>query len=275
MTDIRTSWPDIARRIRAAEWLMILTDFEGTLIDQDGSSSLTTLSRGLLQSLTTLRGLILGIVGIGALKPLVSKVGVEGAWYVSNGGLDIRDPDRGETHFYGPDDVRIMTALYEQLISQTHRLEGARIAFGGPTLSLHYSHVSPAHIPAIMETFRTVAQSAGPMVMTLHRPGIIEARIRSACDEQSAVRYIRRHLKTGTLIAYFGQNPRVQDGLRELRPTAIVVDSGMRTLGLPDYTLPDPSAVLEVLTRLGGDWTQSRVGGSSLGGPRDSNPNGF
>jgi trehalose-6-phosphatase len=278
MTDIRASWPDIVRRVKAAERLMILSDLEGTLVDendQDGASSLTTLSKGLLQSMTTLPGLILGICGIGALRPLVSKVGIEGLWYISNGGLDIRDPDRGETHFYGPEDVRIMTALHEQLVSQTHRLEGARIAFGGPTLALRYSHVPPANIPAVMETFRTVAQSAGPVVMTLHRPGIMEARIRSACDELSAVRYIRRHLKSGTLIAYFGQNSRTQDGLRDLRPTAIVVDSGMKTLGLPDYTLPDPSAVLEVLTRLAGEWTRSRAGGAPLGGARESNPNVF
>jgi hypothetical protein len=105
------------------------------------------------------------------------------------------------------------------------------------------------------------------MVMTLHSPGVIEARIRSACDERSAVRYIRRHLKPGVLIVYFGHNARVQDSLRDLHPSAIMVESGLRTLSQSEYSIPDPPAVFEALTRLAGEWSKSRLGEAPPGGP--------
>jgi trehalose-6-phosphatase len=273
MTDIRTQWSEVVRRLRSAESLLILSDFEGTLVDHDaegGAPLLTTFSRGLLQSLTTLSGLTLAIHGTGSVGNLVSRAGIKRIWYVANGGLDIRDPEEGETHFYGPDDIRIMGALHEQLVSQTRRLEGIRIEMGGPTLTLYYRHVDPANVQIVLEAFRSVAQSAGPIVMTLHRPGIIEARIRSACDERSAVRYIRRYLKPGVLIVYLGQNARVQDSLRDLHPSAIVVDSGESTLSLPEYSIPGASAILEVLTRLAEDWSKSRTGGTIPRRPLDT-----
>lgn len=263
MTDIRTQWPEVLRRLRTADSLLIMAEFEGTLADPDaegGPPFLTTLSRSLLQSLTTLRRLTLAIHGTGSLGTLMSRAGIERIWYVANGGLEICDPQEGETRFYGPDDLRIMGALHEQLVSQTRRLEGIRIEMGGPTLTLYYRSVGPANIPILLEAFRSVAQSAGPMVMTLHRLGIIEARIRSLCDERSAVRYIRRYLKPGVLIVYFGQHALVRDSLRDLHPSAVVVDSGVSTLSLPTYSIAGSSAVLEVLTRLAEDWSKRRTG---------------
>jgi trehalose-phosphatase len=274
MTDIRTQWSEVARRLRTADSLMFLADFDGTLVDQDGDTgapSLNTLGKSVLQSLTRLSGLTLAIHGTGALRNLATRAGVENIWYVANGGLDIRDPEGGETRFYGPDDVRIMTALHNQLVSQIRQLKGVGIDLGGPTLTLRYRRVDPTVVPAVLETFRTAAQSAGPMVMTLHSPGVIEARIRSACDERSAVRYIRRQLKPGVLIFYFGHNARVQDALRDLHPPSIVVESGMRTLNQSEYSIPDPPAVLEVLTRLAGEWSNSRSGGTIPGGPAGFN----
>jgi len=270
MTDIRSQWSGVARRLRTAESLMILADFEGTLVDHDGepeAASLTALGRGLLQSLTRLSGLTLAIHGTGALRNLAARVGVESIWYIANGGLDIRDPEGGETRFYGPDDVRIMTAFHDQLVSQTRHIKGVRVDWGGPTVNLHYRRVDPTNVPTVLEAFRSVAQSAGPVIMSLYSPGVIEARIRSACDERSAVRYIRRHLKPGVLIVYFGHNARVQDSLRDLHPPTIVVESGLKTLSQSEYSIPDPSAVLEVLTRLAGEWVKSRPGGETPEGP--------
>ena len=275
MTDIRTQWSGIASRLRTAESLMILADFEGTLIDQDAGSeatSLPTLSRGLLQSLTSLNGVTLAIHGTGALRKLAARVGVENIWYIANGGLDIRDPEGGETRFYGPDDVRIMTSLHDQLVSQTRHLEGIRIDLGGPTLTVYYRRVGPTGVPMVLEAFRSVARSVGPVIMFLHSPGLIEARIRSACDERSAVRYIRRQLKPGVLIVYFGQNARVQDSLRDLHPFPIVVESGLKTLSRSEYSLPDPPAVLEVLTRLAGEWGKHHSGATTPKGPAGSEP---
>jgi len=252
---------------------MILVDFNGTLVDQDGDTeapSLNTLSKGVLQSLTNLSGLTLAIHGTGALRNLAARAGVENIWYVANGGLDIRDPEGGETHFYGPDDVRIMTALHDRFVSQFYPLEGVEIDLGGPTLILRYRSVDPTGVQAVLEAFRTAAQSAGPMVMTLHSPGVIEARIRSACDERSAVRYLRRHLKPGVLIFYFGHNARVHDALRDLHPSPIVVESGLRALSQSEYSIPDPPAVLEVLTQLAGEWRKSRSGGTRSGEPAGS-----
>lgn len=270
MTDIRTQWPEVARRLRTTESLLILTEFEGTLVDADGENeapALTTLSRGVLQSLTTLRGLTLAIHGTGSIRSLVSRAGIENIWYVGNGGLDIRDPEGGETRFYGPDDVRIMAAFHDQLVSRTSRMEGIRVDPGGPTLTLHYRRMSPADVPIVLEAFRSVAQSAGPMVMTLHSPGVIEARVRSACDERSAVRFIRRHLKPGTLILYFGRNARVQDALRDLHPSAMVVESGITTASPSGYSVPDSAALLDVLTRLAGEWSKRRTERPAPEGP--------
>jgi trehalose-6-phosphatase len=195
---------------------------------------------------------------------------MENIWYVGSGGLDIRDPEGGETRFYGPDDVRIMAAFRDQLALRTSRMEGTRVDLSGPTLTLHYRRVSPADIPIVLEAFRSVAQLAGPMVMTLHSPGVIEARVRSARDERSAVRFIRRHLKPGTLIFYFGRNSRVQEALRDLHPSAMVVESGITTSSPSGYSVPDSSALFEVLTRLAGEWSKCRTERPASEGPAGS-----
>lgn len=185
---------------------------------------------------------------------LTALLGIDKAWYIGHRGLEIKDPQGKEIKYYGPEDLRLMDTLSEELVRQTDHLAGIQITRSGPSVRLDYRKVDPSRIPDLLESFRSVVSPFNPMLTLEHGPQSVDARIRCACDEGTALRYVHRRLLPGTLFFYFGENSAVHDGLRQLRPPGVIVNIGGRNPGTADYVIPEPEDVVDILEWLREDW---------------------
>jgi trehalose-6-phosphatase len=272
MSDLRGQWPEVSRKIRLAESLLVILDYEGALLGLDEAGSQTSFpafSRSVLETLSKLEGLTLAILGNGLISDLRARIGIQGIWYVAGGGLDVLDPEGKETRFYGPEDVRIMRQLCGEIASQTDHITGVQVQGAGAIVALNYRDVDPDRVPGVLDAFRSAVLQFLPQVMIAYAPWAIEARIRCACDERTAIRLIRREAKPRTANLYFGNNPRVQDVLQDLRSSSVIVAVGIASINSPGYGLPDPASVLELLTRLTGEWN-GRRSASAPGAPEEN-----
>jgi trehalose 6-phosphate phosphatase len=72
------------------------------------------------------------------------------------------------------------------------------------------------------------------------------------------VSQIRYEQPAGTLVLYFGDDVTDRDAFRELRSVGVSVEVGGDESSIADFTLPDPKAVLTVLSRIRSHLESSR-----------------
>lgn len=255
MTDLRDVWDDVAGRLADSRHVLVLSDYDGTLVpivDRPELAVLTAPARRVLERLRDSPRVVLGIVSGRALADLTGRVGLPGLWYVGNHGYEIRSPEGEEVLFYEPEELRAMEAVREDLARRTAHLPGTLLEPKGPVLALHFRQVEPSRVLEVERAFFDVVARHRERLMVARGKCVLEARLRAPCTKGSAVRFIRKKFPVGTLTLYFGDDTTDQDAFRELRNVGVTVAVGAAGPALAHYTLPAPGDVAEILDRLSG-----------------------
>jgi alpha,alpha-trehalase len=253
MNDLLECWDSFEGRLDAARKYCILTDFDGTLVPLASAPDLAGLSGNTLRVLEALSGhpnVTVGIVSGRTLPDLILRIGLDNIWYVGNHGFDVRSPWGDEHRYYSPEDARYLASVGDQLAVAMGGIEGVLLEHKGPIVAVHYRRVAPERVAEVQLAFYTVLRSHTPRLMMNPGKMVLEMRLRSNCNKGIAVRQIRRELPAGCLVIYFGDDLTDRDVFRELRRVGVSVEVGAADSPQADYSLRDPTAVLEVLQRL-------------------------
>lgn len=257
MIDLREDWPGILRRVRGARALGILLSVEDALWSPAEPGSVRKLSpegRERLASLAALERVFVAVHSGEKLSDLAEDVRVSGIWYIANRGFELRDPQGGEIRFYGPEDVRLIDRIREELLVQTAHLVGVRLLHRGPCIAVDYTELDSPLLPVVLDVFRNATAPFLSQVMVLHRRNTIEARLRSPFDEKTALRYVHRRLVPGTPFFYFGADPTLLQMFEDYRPFDIRVEVGGRQDSSARYRLDGSPEVVDVLGRIATQW---------------------
>jgi trehalose 6-phosphate phosphatase len=253
MTDLRDDWELFALRLSAAPSVCVLSDFDGTLVplaDHPDEVRLPESGRRILEGVAAAARTTAGIVSGRALADLRARVAVEGIWYVGNHGFEMRSPGGEGTTFFERRDVEYLDAVRDELATETAAVPGVLLEHKGPVIAVHYRNVALPRIAEVERAFGRVMERHRQRLMVNHGDHVFEAAIRGARNKGTAVRMIRRELPAGALIVYFGDDVSDRDVFRVLQGIGISVEVGTQHSTLAPYTLPDPGAVWEVLSRL-------------------------
>jgi trehalose-phosphatase len=253
MKDLRKHWPEFESRIRLSRRCCILSDLDGTLVPVVERPDLIEFPDGLrdrLARMSRLNRFILGIVSGRERTDLVARVGIEGLWYVGNHGFEVRDPLGRDVRHFTEEDVRFLDGVRDELAAETSSIPGVILEHKGPIVAVHYRLVDPGRIPEVESAFLKVLGRRHPRIMFFHGRMVLEARISGGANKGSAVRHIRRNLPPETLPVYFGDDLTDRDAFRELEKSGITVEVGGSDSGLAHHTLPDSTALWEVLARM-------------------------
>lgn len=257
MIDIREQWPEVIRRMRGARALGVLLSLDDLSDGPDVGGSARTLSTDARESLASLAALDRAAVAVYSgerLSDLVQDVRVPGIWYVANRGFELRDPHGQDTRFFGPEDVRLLDKVEDELRLQTAHLVGSRFRHRGPCLALDYSETDPARVPILLDIVRTAIGPYLPQVMAAYGRGTIEIRIRSPFDEKAAIRYVHRRLIPGTLLFHFGSDSTLLTMLGDFRGFDIRLGGEHGEKSNPGYALASPTEAVDLLQRISSQW---------------------
>src|SRR4030042_4007093 len=153
------AWDSVNRRLKSADHILFLSDYDGTLtpiVDKPESANLHQETRKLLRTLAKNRRYTVGIVSGRALPDLKSKVDLEGIIYAGNHGLEI---EGFGSSFLEPiaEEMRPFLQMLNQALSATLRgIKGAFVENKGLTVSVHYRLVDDAEEGRMKDTFRKV-----------------------------------------------------------------------------------------------------------------------
>lgn len=167
-----SAWQEVLTRLKSADNVILLSDFDGTLTPIVAKPEIAYLSdrtRGLLQEVIRRRKYTVGIISGRALDDLKDRVGLKGIIYAGNYGLEIEAP---WLKFVNPNAEAIkplLCDLHQQLISGLKTIEGAFVENKGLSLSVHYRLVAEGQtdeVRSIVERITRIAAMKGTIQVT-------------------------------------------------------------------------------------------------------------
>jgi len=153
------AWDSVARRLKSADQILLLADYDGTLtpiVDKPELAVLSQEIRKLLRALAKNQRYTVGIISGRALFDLKSKIGLDGIVYAGNHGLEI---EGFGSSFLEPiaEEMRPFLNMLNNVLSATLRgIKGVFVENKGLTLSVHYRMVEAAEEGKVKDTFKRI-----------------------------------------------------------------------------------------------------------------------
>jgi trehalose 6-phosphate phosphatase len=255
-------WSNVAHRLKSADHILLLTDYDGTLtpiVDKPESAVLFNETRKLLRTLTKNRRYTVGIVSGRALPDLKSKVGLERIIYAGNHGLEI---EGFGSSFLEPiaEEMRPFLKMLNQALSATFRgIKGVFVEDKGLTLSVHYRMVDGSEEERVRGAFERITDPlhlTGRIRITRGKK-VYEIRPPVDWDKGKAIgwlitRFRESRGKGGTLPIYLGDDLTDEDGFEVIEKNngISVFVGGDNSQSVARYFLKSPEEVSEFLKML-------------------------
>jgi len=262
MEHLSAVWPEISERIRAADQILLLTDFDGTLspiVGRPEEAVLPDDTRCAIEALAASQRVGVAVVSGRALSDIKSKVGIHGMTYAGNHGIEIEGP--WLKFVYPPaESLRpVIRRLYPRLGEVLAGFEGALVEDKGLTLSVHYRLVAEARVGELKriceETVRGL-RSEGK-IRTTEGKKVYEIRPGVLWDKEDAIvllmsGWASSRGKTSSLAIFLGDDLTDEGGFKVLNThggvSIFVGESGSNTAAR--YFLRSPAEVTGFLERL-------------------------
>jgi trehalose-phosphatase len=249
-----------ALSLRPAETrLLVLTDFDGTLVElaQDPDSvELSTGRRDLVRTLARQPDLTLGVVSGRRLADVRLKVGVEGGiYYAGLHGLEIEGPGIHFLHSQTAGTRALIQRLGRRLIDATKDLVGVRVENKELTLAMHVRGAASAAEQRAEDIFREIA---GPYIDTgtlriLCGDAVFELLPGFSWTRGDAVLRIKaeveRRYRRESWLIYLGDDVTDDDAFGAVGTGGMTIAVGDRP-ATAAFRLPDPDAVERFLRQL-------------------------
>lgn len=256
-----SSWERIRRQIAIAERVILLSDFDGTLVplqrhpgDVRMPSSLQRLLRRLAK-----HGTKIGIISGRAIEDVRRRVGVEGIWYAGSHGYFLRDP-RGQAICLLPPKIESqMKALSNFLRWRFRFAPGLEVEPKDGTVAVHYRRAARAERAWAYEALCEVL-AGRPNLRLMRGKKVWEILPEGAVNKWKAVQVIldREGFTPGkNLVVYLGDDVTDEAVFRNMRGLSVSI--GRASLTAAAFYLESHREVRQFLQRIEGVMKGERV----------------
>lgn len=254
-------WDRCAVRIRQANYVGLLFDFDGTLspiANRPEIPRLSPLYRKILHDLSRNSQVAVGIISGRGLRDLQKRVGIRGLYYAGNHGLELRGPRLRFLHPGAAAARPVLVRIARQLRKRLGGIPGTLVEDKTLSLSFHFRRVARAHHATVQDLFMhtvTPDLKRGKIRVTRGKM-VLEVRPAVKWDKGSAVTLIRRsiereQLPRKSLLCYLGDDETDEAAFASLRANDLAVFvGGRKRASAASYYLRDPAEVVEFLRRV-------------------------
>jgi trehalose-phosphatase len=145
MQHLFQDWEEVQDKIRRAQNLFLLLDYDGTLTPIVSAPDLAFCPpevKIVLEKLRDSPNILLAIISGRSLEDIRGKVGVPGIIYVGNHGLDIQNPAGVHKKKLSPPREKELRKIIESLQESFREIPGILFEDKGPILAIHYRNVA-------------------------------------------------------------------------------------------------------------------------------------
>ena len=257
MAHLLNIWPAVSARLRQAERVLLLFDYDGTLTPlapRPEDALLPDKVGSLLGSLVAQPRYVVGIVSGRSLSDLAILAGIPGMIHAGNHGMEISGAGLSFVHPGAKAARGILDTAERQLSEALGTIPGVLVEHKGLTLTVHYRGVPEmrtAEVESVVNESLSPQVNSGVLRLTRGKM-VVEVRPGVAWDKGKAIEKIRDDCKDSPLPVYFGDDRTDEDGfgvVQDLGGIAVFVgDARQGTVAL--HQLESPQEVAETLRLL-------------------------
>jgi len=266
LKQLQYGWPDIVRKLRGAESVLLFADYDGTLtpiVDRPEDAVLPDEAKKMLRALSILPGFTLGVISGRSLDDIMERVGLIGVVYAGNHGLEIKE--LSGILYVDPEAKKVrpvIERICKELKGKLGRIKGALVENKGLSLSVHYRLVDEGSLTKVRAVFDEAVKEAEETgcVRVTHGKKVFELRPAVDIDKGKAVRMlIDSHIKrsaagNGKFVPiYIGDDRTDEDVFQAIEEYGMGISifvGAPRTRSAARYYLNSTDEVLEFLKKL-------------------------
>ena len=222
MEHLFSIWPEVARRLKAARHVLLLSDYDGTLtpiVDRPELADLPAGTRQLLRALAHRHRFTVGIISGRALSDLKQRVGIGSIVYAGNHGLEIEGPGISFINPLAEEMKPVLRVIHQALSKALATMRGALVEDKGLSLSVHYRLVEEEEVEEAKTVFERILRMphlSGKVKITSGKK-VHEVRPAVDWDKGKAIkllmkRYGKGGRRSGLLPVYLGDDLTDEDG---------------------------------------------------------------
>jgi trehalose 6-phosphate phosphatase len=209
---------EIQSRIRAAQRVYIMVDYDGTITPIVRHPKLAILANGtreVLRSLANERRCVLAVISGRRLSDIKNFVGIPRAYYVGNHGLEIRGPGIDFVHPKAKALSAILPSICRELRNTIGAIEGVFIENKCFSLSVHYRAAEAIYLPRLKQSVRRAVKGYSAVGVSYGKK-VIEIRPRLLWNKGTAGKWLVKSLGEG-LTVYAGDDHTDEDAFHDLK----------------------------------------------------------
>ncbi len=255
MKHLYDAWDVVEPRIRNADLLFLLLDYDGTLcpiVSRPEMAVCPPQVRSLLEKLRDSPKARVAIISGRALEDLKDKVRVQGIIYVGNHGLEVENPAGTHRKMLSPKRQTELRRIRDSLETHLKSVPGILLEDKGPILTVHYRNAPGKFIPRVQKAVEEVLHPFPDRWQASPGKKTVEVRPRVDFDKGKTVKEILKiRFPSGRpLPVYLGDDRSDEDAFRALgsQGISIWVGSG-EAISSAQYFLRDPGEVREFIRR--------------------------
>jgi trehalose 6-phosphate phosphatase len=215
-------WPEVARRLKAAPHVLLLSDYDGTLtpiVDRPEAADLSATTRQLLLALAHQHRFTVGIISGRALSDLRQRVGIRSIVYAGNHGLEIEGPGISFINPLAQEMKPVLRLTHQALSKALATVRGTLVEDKGLSLSVHYRRVKEEEVEkakTVFERILRVPHLSGKVKITSGKK-VHEVRPAVDWDKGKAIKLLMKRSdkggrRSGLLPIYLGDDLTDEDG---------------------------------------------------------------
>lgn len=255
MRDLSADWPGIEQRVAAADRVLVMLDFDGTLspiVERPEDAALSSETRAGLEALTALPDVTVAIVSGRAVSDVRSRVGLGNVIYIGNHGRERLDPGASELVAVrgGPEHLDDLRATLSETFAD---IPNVQIEDKGWTIAVHYRRVSEGREPEVENRAQALARRFAGVVRLTTGKKVFDYLPADETDKGSAVRQLLAQLGgiEAVVPIYCGDDTTDETAFQALPAEAITVYVGRTPKeSAARYRVNDPNAVRDLVNRL-------------------------
>ncbi len=240
------SWPFVEKRLRAADRIALLLDFDGTLVpfvDNPDEVRLGPGLRQLLQQLAQHRGVTVYIVSGRRWADLRKLVGVPGVHLLGLHGWEKRGAK------LPPEQKELLLKAKTWLKGWLPASPGIHLEDKGGVLAVHYRNARLEEVRIARQVVLIARDQFRPGLRLLKGKKIWELLPAAIPGKGPITRFLLAAMPAGTLPIFIGDDASDESAFAVLRH-GLAVHVGNQVKTKAQFTLRDPAAVREFLERL-------------------------
>jgi trehalose-phosphatase len=252
-TEKRGGWGRIRTRLNLHRPILLLLDYDGTLVPIRKTPALATLSgkmRDVLRHLADQPYIFLGVVTGRSLQDIKGMVMLKNIFYIANHGFQIVFGRENWVHLVAQCSLPSMKKIFTALKNSLRCIPGAMVENKLFTLSVHYRNLTRTPVNHVKKIVERTVRSFPELCRVTKGKKVIEIRPNVDWDKGYAIVKMLKmvNLPNRPLVVYIGDDRTDEDVFKHfLRSSAITIRVGRNNRSSAKYYVKNTAEVKKLL----------------------------